>query len=111
MTENIYRKLQEHLDEMPIGFPRAESGSDIRLLKYLFTPQEAKIAMFLKFGWYGALESLEIIYERAKETGISMNDLKQILDRMVAKGTTMFKKENGKKYYGNALLILGIYEF
>lgn len=110
-SNDIYRKLQEHLDKMPVGFPRAESGSDIRLLKYLFTAQEAKIARFLKFGWYGVLEPLEIIYERAKSTGISMNDLEQILDRMVQKGTIMFKKENNKKHYGNAALMLGIYEF
>ena len=47
MTENveIYRQLQEHLDKMPIGFPKAKSGSDIRLLKHLFTPEEAKIAI------------------------------------------------------------------
>ncbi len=109
--EDNYRKLQQHLNQMPIGFPRAESGSDIRLLKYLFTPEEAKIALLLNFGWYESLEPLEIIYKRAKKTGISKNDLEQILDRMVAKGTTMFKEENGKKYYGNALLILGIYEF
>ena len=46
----IYRRLQEHLDQMPIGFPRAESGSDIKVLKFLFTPEEAKIATYLRFG-------------------------------------------------------------
>ncbi|MFX1322972.1 MAG: 4Fe-4S binding protein [Promethearchaeota archaeon] len=111
MEEEIYRKLQQHLDQMPIGFPQAESGSDIRLLKYLFSPEEAKIAMFLRFGWYESLEPLEIIYERTKKAGISMHDLEHTLDRMVEKGTTMYKKENDKKYYGNALLVIGIYEF
>ena len=27
---DIYRKLQKHLDQMPIGFPSVKSGSDIR---------------------------------------------------------------------------------
>ena len=43
---DIYRRLQQHLDQMPVGFPRAESGADIRVLKHLFTPEEAKIAIF-----------------------------------------------------------------
>ena len=45
---NIYRRLQDHLDKMPIGFPAVKSGADIRLLKHIFTPEEAEIAMLLK---------------------------------------------------------------
>ena len=108
---DIYRKLQQHLDEMPVGFPPVKSGADIRLLKHLFTPEEAKIAMFLKFGWDRDLEPLETIYKCAKETGISLEELETILDRMVSKGSTMSKKDGGKKYYGNALLMIGMFEF
>jgi len=108
---DIYRKLQQHLDEMPVGFPPVKSGADIRLLKHLFTPEEAKIAMFLKFGWDRDLESLETIYKCAKETGISLEELETILDRMVSKGSIMNKKDGGKKYYGNALLMIGMFEF
>ena len=113
MTENveIYRQLQEHLDKMPIGFPKAKSGSDIRLLKHLFTPEEAKIAMLLRFGWFRDVEPLETIYERAKDTGLSINELEQILERMVKKGSIMYKTEGDKKYYGNALLMVGMFEF
>ncbi|MEE9379559.1 MAG: hypothetical protein V3V33_16155 [Candidatus Lokiarchaeia archaeon] len=32
----IYRKLQEHLDRLPIGFPSTKSGVELKLLKYLF---------------------------------------------------------------------------
>lgn len=108
---DIYRKLQEHLDKMPVGFPSVKSDADIRLLKHLFTPEEAKIAMFLKFGWVRDLEPLEVIYERAKETGISIEKLENVLDRMVSKGSIMFKREGDKKYYGNALLMVGMFEF
>lgn len=108
---DIYRKLQQHLDEMPVGFPPVKSGADIRLLKHLFTPEEAKIAMFLKFGWDRDLEPLETIYKCAKETGISLEELETILDRMVSKGSIMSKKDGGKKYYGNALLMIGMFEF
>jgi hypothetical protein len=38
----IYRKLQKHLDTLPIGFPPTESGVEIRILKHLFTPKQAE---------------------------------------------------------------------
>jgi len=109
-NENIalYRKLQEHLDKMPLGFPSTKSGSDIKLLKRLFSPQEAKIAMFLKFGWERDLEPLNIIYERAKEPENSKEELEQALDKMVQKGLLMFKRKAEEKYYGNALSIVNV---
>ncbi len=109
--DEVYRKLQQHLDQMPIGFPRAESGSDIRLLKHLFTPKEAEIATFLKFGWYRDIESLDQIYDRIKDKGISLKDLEEILDILAKKGSIISKKDGTKKFYGNTSLILGIYEY
>jgi len=109
----IYKKLQQHLDEMPIGIPSVKSGSDMRILKHLFTPEEAKIALLLKFGWDRDLEPIENIYERAKDIDIdiSIEKLEEILDRMAKKGSIMYKKEDDTKYYGNALLVVGMFEF
>ncbi|MHA2034920.1 MAG: DUF362 domain-containing protein [Promethearchaeota archaeon] len=106
-----YRALQEHLDKMPIGFPRANSGSDIRVLKHLFTPEEAKIATFLNFGWNRTRERLEEIYERIKSTGISIQELERHLNNMANKGAISSKLEGKTKFYANAALIVGIYEF
>ncbi|MFW9895391.1 MAG: 4Fe-4S binding protein [Candidatus Thorarchaeota archaeon] len=106
-----YRTLQEHLDKMPIGFPRAVSGSDIRVLKHLFTPEEAKIAIYLNFGWKNTREPLEEIYERIKGTGISLQEFERNLDNMAKKGVISSKREGSKKFYSNAALIIGMYEF
>jgi len=46
---DIYRKLQRHLDTLPIGYPATESGVEIRILKFLFTPEEAEIALNMRF--------------------------------------------------------------
>mgnify|MGYP007064290771 CR=1 FL=1 len=62
--EAVYRKLQKHLDKMPIGFPETKSGSDIRVLKAFFTPEDAQLAIFLTF----ALFSAEKVYTKAKKT-------------------------------------------
>lgn len=107
----VYRNLQEHLNKMPIGFPAVKSGADIRLLKHLFTPEEAKIAIFLKFGWDRDLETLETIHERVRKTGISQEKLEKILDAMALKGSIMSKRKSGKKFYGNAELAVGMFEF
>ena len=44
---DLYRRLQRHLDSMPIPFPATESGVELSLLKRLFSPREAEIALAL----------------------------------------------------------------
>jgi len=38
-----YRKLQQRLDTLPIGFPATKSGVELRILKALFTSKEAEL--------------------------------------------------------------------
>ncbi|MHC1591877.1 MAG: 4Fe-4S binding protein, partial [Candidatus Helarchaeales archaeon] len=106
----IYRDLQQHLDTLPIGFPATKSGVELRILKLLFTPEEARIATRLQYAPEPP-ETLEEIHERLKDLGYSIEELEQKLDEMVKKGTLLAKKENEKKYYGNALFAVGMYEF
>ena len=106
----VYRQLQQTLDEMPIGFPSTKSGSDIRLLKRLFTSEEAKIATKLKFHWKN-WEPLDKIYKRLKQFGYSKEELETHLDNMISKGAIMGRKEGDRKLYSLALLVVGIYEF
>jgi electron transport complex protein RnfB len=47
MTRDLYRQLAEHLDNMPGGFPATESGVELRILRRLFTPEEAELALHL----------------------------------------------------------------
>lgn len=81
----VYRDLQKFLDTLPGGFSATKSGSDIRLLKYLFTPEEAKVAMHLSM----KPETAKQIHNRVKKSGpsIAMKDLQRILDQMLYKGT------------------------
>lgn len=45
--DDIYKKLAKHLDDMPGGFPATESGVELRILRRLFTPEEAELALAL----------------------------------------------------------------
>jgi electron transport complex protein RnfB len=107
---DIYKKLARHIDQMPVAFPATESGVEIRILKYLFTPEEAEIALHLS----ALPEPADKIYKRLKKTGISKDKLEKTLDGMVAKGSIMggrfFKSKGEKKYYSKALLAVGMYE-
>jgi Na+-translocating ferredoxin:NAD+ oxidoreductase subunit B len=40
VAKDVYEALAEHLDTLPTGYPRTENGSEMRILRRLFTPQE-----------------------------------------------------------------------
>jgi len=111
--ENIdyYRELQKHLDKMPVGYPATESGIEIKILKHLFTPEQAQIALKLNF----IAEHLRIIYKRLKKSGLSFEELEKKLDDMYFKGLInrgVVKEEEGdSKYYGSAPFVVGMFEY
>lgn len=105
--DKVYRNLQKYLDRMPVSYPATESGAEIRILKHLFTPQEAEIALHLSM----IPESIERIHKRLKKSGMSIEELQDSLDRMVNKGSIFVTKKDGKKVYGSMPLAIGMYEF
>ncbi|MFX0030171.1 MAG: hypothetical protein ACFE8B_13250, partial [Candidatus Hermodarchaeota archaeon] len=111
----IYRELQEKIHTTtPVGFPASEDGTDIKLLKMLLSPDEAKIAIQL-----GALpEPLKRINRRINRSGISISleELEETLDKLVENGVIMggamlYDREKGIKRYSLAQWAVGIYEF
>lgn len=44
MAEKIYEKLREHLDSLPTGYPKTQSGVELKILQKLFTEEEAEMA-------------------------------------------------------------------
>jgi len=48
MSEDIYVRLREFMDTMPAGYPTTPNGLEIRILKKLFTPDDAEMVMKLK---------------------------------------------------------------
>jgi Na+-translocating ferredoxin:NAD+ oxidoreductase subunit B len=100
----IYRDLQRYLDRLPGGFPEVESGLDISLLKRFFTPEEAGLAMQLSM----KPEPLERIYNRVRKSGMSLEELRQMLDRMMRKGTILTHEEGyDETHYSNAEFVAG----
>ncbi|MFX1338232.1 MAG: ATP-binding protein [Promethearchaeota archaeon] len=107
----VYIELRQHLNNLPIGYPSTDSGVEIKILKHLFTPEEAKTALNLRL----TPEPLKKIYRRVKRTGISIEELEKILYRMYKKGSiahaTVVEENRETKYYAIAFLAVGMYEY
>lgn len=106
MSDRVYRRLQQHLDQMPIGYPSTESGVELRLLKHLFSLREAQAAICLS----ALPETLERIHRRSKREGIGLEELEQILDRLVEKGVIERQILGNSKRYSKSIFVVGIYE-
>ncbi len=105
---DVYRKLQQHMNAMPVGLPATESGVEINILKIIFSPEEAEIAILLDYKY----KSTERIFEAAKGKYTSKANLIKALDKIVAKGGISRRKRNGEKQYALIPLALwGIYEY
>ncbi|MBY8987060.1 MAG: 4Fe-4S binding protein [Candidatus Lokiarchaeota archaeon] len=111
--ENIdyYQELRKHLDKMPVGYPATESGIEIKILKHIFTPEQAKIALKLNF----MADPLSKIYRRSKKSDFSLEELEEKLDEMYFKGLINrgIAKEGAidTKYYASAPIVVGFFEY
>lgn len=101
----IYRRLQKHLDKQAVGFPATRSGADIRFLKTIFNPEEAKIALCLS---YKPAPLEQIAAGAAPE--FSAVELERALESMLAKGVIGWKKKNGASHWFLMPIVVGMYE-
>jgi electron transport complex protein RnfB len=109
--DSVYRKLQRHLNTLPIGYPETKSGVELRLLKYVFSPEEAEIATKLRF----IPDPIEAIYRRVKKKVKSISELENILYNIYQKGGIRIKRKKvgvkTVKLYQNAFLAVGMFEY
>lgn len=102
-----FRKLQVHLDKMPVGYPATESGVEINLLKATFTPEQAHIATHLDYKH----KTVDQVFETAQHEVGSKEELKELLDEMVARGGITRRERIGKEQYALIpLLLWGMFE-
>jgi Na+-translocating ferredoxin:NAD+ oxidoreductase subunit B len=105
--DKVYIELQRHLDCQAIGFPATKSGSELRILKHIFSPREAEIAACLSY----KSEPIERVFERARHLVESIKILSASLHEIEKKGGIERTIKNGKSFYRNVPLVVGMYEF
>jgi electron transport complex protein RnfB len=104
--EQVYFKLQRHLDKQPVGFPATQSRVELKILKHIFTPEEAQIAIYLSYKF----DPLETVFDRVRHIVGSSEELKELLDGSQKKGGVESKIKGGKRHYCLAPLVIGMYE-
>ena len=105
-NDTIYRDLQRHLDKQPVGFPASKSGAELRILRRIFTPEEARLALHLSY----KPATPEIVRERAEAGGIPGDRVEEMLESMVRKGGIERIEKEGVRQYRTMPFVVGIYE-
>ena len=103
-ASDVYERLREHMDtSLPVGMPKTESGVELRLLKRLFTEEEAE--------FFTNLEPFQKTAEQiAEDLGKDVGEVKTLLEDMVKKGT-IFVNRKGESAYRPNWFVVGIYEY
>ena len=102
---DLYKKLAQHLDRLPGGFPATESGVELRILRRLFSPQDAELAMHLTL----IAEGAAVIAYRA---GLPLAEVQPRLEDMSSRGLiySTHHRERPPEYMAMQFVV-GIWEF
>ena len=103
-----YRQLQEHLDKLPIGYPKTNSGVELRILQLLFTSFEVKVALCLSLG-NASVETVRKRLEKKFKISYETEKVAGILHDMFMKGSINRSRREPFKY-SNAMLAIGMFE-
>lgn len=99
---DVYRKLQERLDTNAAGAPPSESFD--KILRILFTPEEAELVNYLTW-------RLQSVSKLSEKTGIAPDKLTDMLETMADRGVVFAKlKPGAENRYHLVPTIPGLYE-
>jgi ferredoxin/predicted transcriptional regulator len=104
MDTDVYKKLADHLDRLPGSFPATDSGVELSILKRLFTPHEAEIAMKLSL----KPETAAMIAQRLQT---DESEVSRRLEDMSKKGLIFRLTKDGEKNYMATQFVVGIWEY
>ncbi len=105
MMTDVYRRLARHLDNLPGGFPPTDTGVELRILRRLFSPAEAGLALHVSL----IPEEARVIARRA---GIANDEAVRQLADMGRKGLIVALIPSvGVTRYMAAQFVIGIWEY
>jgi Na+-translocating ferredoxin:NAD+ oxidoreductase subunit B len=103
MRDLVFEQLADALDRLPNGFPRTPAKVEIKILKKIFSPEQAALACQLT----GAYEP---VAEIAKRSGLPVDQATRQLIELARHGMVWLDRLNGKTCFRLAPFIVGIYE-
>jgi len=101
---DVYSQLARHLDNLPAGFPATESGVELRILRKLFTPEEAVVAP-------GLWMMPEPVAKIAKRLETEDSALAVRLEDMSHKGLIFRMRKGDQTFYMASQFVVGIWEY
>jgi electron transport complex protein RnfB len=104
MNMQPYKQLAERLNQLPDGFPPTQSGSELRLLQKLFTPEEAELAAHLRL-------TPETPASLAERLDREASELATLLKGMARRGLIEAKRLKEGIGFGLLPFVVGIYEY
>jgi Pyruvate/2-oxoacid:ferredoxin oxidoreductase delta subunit len=104
MRTDVFERLARKLDAQPAGFPRTESGVELRILRAIFSPDDAALALRLK----PLPETAAAIARRLRRP---LDDVQAALDGMAERGQIASFRLAGRHVYAFVPFVVGIYEF
>jgi Pyruvate/2-oxoacid:ferredoxin oxidoreductase delta subunit len=103
--QDPYRLLQQHLDRQAVGFPATKSGADIRLLRTLFTPDEARVTLHLSY-----LPTPQSRVAEAAAGDFPAEKTGALLESAFKKGAIGWKIKDGAAHWYVMPVVIGMFE-
>jgi NAD-dependent dihydropyrimidine dehydrogenase PreA subunit len=102
MTD-VYEKLRARLDDMATGYPETESKIEIKLLKKIYTEDEADLFLQL-------MPFLQKPEDVAKRLNRDIDEIAEMMERMARKGLLFRKRKGDRVSYAAVPYVVGLFE-
>jgi len=102
-----YRRLRGHLNSLPVAFPRTVLGAELRILRRLFSPEEARLALAMD---HHPRTAVEIASRLPPHHSHSAAEIESRLRTMASKGAIL-RRTIGEDTFALLPFIVGMFEF
>jgi len=103
LSGDSYERLAATLDKIPNSFTSTEDGTHLRILEWIFTPEEADLASLMKLRG-------ETIEELITRLGLSVKGLEELLENMAEKGQIRAWNSSTGRRYALIPFVVGSYD-
>jgi ferredoxin len=100
---DVYTRLREFLHTFPGGYPETPTGVELKILKKLFSPEDAEMFLSLK-------KEPEVLADIAERLGREEGELGEQLEDMAMRGLIFRSREGDKVLYRAYQFFVGIIE-
>ncbi|MFH1058250.1 MAG: 4Fe-4S binding protein [Pseudomonadota bacterium] len=104
MPQDAFQRLARHLDSLPGGFPATPDGVEQRILKRLFTEEQAELAVKLTL----IPETAAVVARRAR---LDPAEAARRLEGMATAGLIFRYEHQGQAWYMASQYVIGIWEY